>query len=160
MDIVTEVKPDQATLVPEKREEVTTEGGLDVAANMAKIANVIDRLESERISVSLFVDPDKAQIEASKSAGARIIEIHTGRYANALKPEVKKLEFSAISDAVEIGRGLGLVVNAGHGLDYDNVTKIARIRGIEELNIGHSIISRAIFSGIENAVKEMLALIR
>lgn len=153
------IEPDQATLVPEKRNEVTTEGGLDVLSNIKKIADVIARLESKGIAVSLFVDPEREQIEASKKAGARIIEIHTGRYANARDSKIAR-ELAAINDAVKIGRGLGMVVNAGHGLNYVNVKNIAAINGIEELNIGHSIISLSVFVGLENAVKKMLSLIR
>jgi pyridoxine 5-phosphate synthase len=155
-----DIKPDQATLVPEKREEITTEGGLDVASNMSKISRVIEKLQSENIAVSLFIDPEREQIEASKKAGAGIIEIHTGRYANAGDPKDIDFEFKAILNAVKTGCDHGLVVNAGHGLNYINTKRIAGIKEIDELNIGHSIISRAVFAGLENAVKEMLALVR
>lgn len=160
VQVAMEIRPEQATLVPEKREEVTTEGGLDVASNIKKISGRTAKLESKGIRVSLFIDPEKGQIEASKRAGAGIIEIHTGRYANAKDSEGIESELTAIKEAAAIGRELGLVVNAGHGLNYVNVKKIAGIKEIEELNIGHSIISRAVFVGLENAVKEMLALIR
>lgn len=155
-----DIKPEQATLVPEKRQEITTEGGLDVVSNMRKISGVTAKLESKGIKVSLFIDPGREQIEASKKAGAGIIEIHTGRYANAKDSESIESELAAIKEAAAIGRELGLVVNAGHGLNYVNVKKIADIKEIEELNIGHSIISRSLFVGLENAVKEMLALIK
>ena len=154
------VKPHQATLVPEKREEITTEGGLDVLSNIQRISDVIKKLGAGGIEVSLFIDPERGQVEASKKAGARIIEIHTGRYANAKDTEEIERELSAISESVKIGRELGMVVNAGHGLDYKNVRQIVAIKGIEELNIGHSIMSHSIFVGLENAVKEMLALVR
>ena len=157
--IAMEIKPDQATLVPEKREEITTEGGLDVLSNMKRISEVTAKLQSKGIKVSLFIDPEKEQVEASQKTGAGIIEIHTGRYANAKGTKDIERELEAISNAAKIGRKLGLMVNAGHGLNYINVRKIAAIKEIEDLNIGHSIISRSVFTGLENAVKEMLALI-
>ena len=154
------IKPQQATLVPEKREEVTTEGGLDVLSNAQKISDVIARLRDGGIDVSLFIDPEQAQIVASKKAGANTIEIHTGRYANAKEPKEIERELSAIADSVKIGRELGMTVNAGHGLDYKNAKRVAEIKEVEELNIGHSIISYSIFAGLEKAVKEMLSLIK
>jgi len=160
VNVAMKIKPDQVTLVPEKRKELTTEGGLDVSVNLKKISEVVSKIHSKGIKVSLFVDPQIEQLEASKKAGAGIIEIHTGRYANAKNPRDIKRELSAIIDAVKIGRKLGMTVNAGHGLNYVNVKEIAAIKEIEELNIGHSIISRSVFVGLENAVKEMLALIR
>lgn len=156
----TEIKPFQATLVPEKRQEITTEGGLNVVSNMRKVSGVTAALQAKGIKVSLFIDPENAQIEASAKAGARIIEIHTGRYANAVGAKQKEKELRIISSAAEFARSLGLTVNAGHGLNYENVSRVAAISGIEELNIGHSIISRAIFAGIENAVADMLKLIQ
>lgn len=155
-----EIKPHQATLVPERREELTTEGGLDVLSNMRKVSEVIAKLESCDIEVSLFIDPEEKQIEASKKAGAKTIEIHTGKYADAKGPDEAARELSAISNAVKAGRRLGITVNAGHGLNYKNVKAVAAIGEIEELNIGHSIISHSVFAGLENAVKEMLALVR
>ncbi len=155
-----DIRPHQATLVPERRQEVTTEGGLDVLSNIDRISEVIDKLESCEIEVSLFIDPEQAQVEASKKAGAHIIEIHTGRYANAAEIKDVERELSAVSEATKIARKLGMIVNAGHGLNYKNVGNISLIEGIEELNIGHSIISHSIFTGLENAVKEMLALIK
>lgn len=153
------VKPHQSTLVPEKRREITTEGGLDILANPRNISDVVHVLRSKEIRVSLFIDPKNAQVEAAAKTGARIIEIHTGRYSNAVGAKQKEKEFRAIASAVEFAMSLGLTVNAGHGLDYDNAARIAAISGIEELNIGHSIISRAVFSGIESAVKDMARLI-
>lgn len=155
-----EIKPSQATLVPEKRQEITTEGGLNVASGMRKISGVVRALQSKGIKVSLFIDPENAQIEASTKTGARIIEIHTGRYANASGAKQREKELRIISSAVEFALSFGLTVNAGHGLNYENVSRVAAISGIEELNIGHSIISRAIFVGIEDAVKDMVKLIQ
>jgi len=160
VNVVMDIRPDQATLVPERRKEITTEGGLDVFSNSKRISDIITKLHSKGIKVSLFVDPERRQIEASKKAGAGIIEIHTGRYANAKKPKDTERELSAVLNAAKIGRELGMSVNAGHGLNYINVKQIAAIKEIEELNIGHSIISRAVFAGLENAVKEMLVLIK
>lgn len=157
--IAADIRPCQATLVPEKRQEITTEGGLDIVAHMRKISDVVTRLQSKEINVSLFIDPDKRQIEAAAKTGAKIIEIHTGRYANAAGAKAKEKELRIIAGSAEFALNLGLVVNAGHGLNYENVSKIAVINGIYELNIGHSIISRAVFSGIENAVGEMLRLV-
>ena len=155
-----EVRPNQCTLVPEKRQELTTEGGLNVVANMQSISEVVTRLHSSGIKVSLFIDPEKEQIEVSKKTGAGIIEIHTGRYANAAGQKEMERELSAIFSAAKFAVGLGLKVNAGHGLNYENVKRIADIKEIEELNIGHSIISRSVFSGLESAIKEMLTLIQ
>jgi pyridoxine 5-phosphate synthase len=157
--IAAETKPNQATLVPEKREELTTEGGLDVISHMRKVSEAVKTLRSKGINVSLFIDPDKKQIEAAAKTGARIIEIHTGRYANAVGAKEKERELRLIRGAAAFALSMGFVVNAGHGLNYENVSSIAAISGIYELNIGHSIISRAVFSGIENAVRDMLKLI-
>ncbi len=154
------VKPDQATLVPERRQEITTEGGLEVTSNIDRISEVVKRLEGEGIEVSLFIDPDEEQIRASKKTGAHIIEIHTGAYANANDEKDAQRQLAAISHAQKVANELGLLVNAGHGLNYVNVAKVAAIRGIEELNIGHSIISYSVFVGMEKAVKDMIALIR
>jgi len=160
VDIAARVRPDQATLVPEKRREVTTEGGLDVCSNIRRIASVIERLSSKKIEVSLFIDPQIKQIEASVKAGAKTVELHTGRYSNAKSLSRRNKEAEKIKKAVERSKELGLTVYAGHGLDYRNVKKIARMQGIEELNIGHSIISYAVFSGLRKAVSDMLKLIR
>lgn len=160
VEIARIIRPDQSTLVPEKRQELTTEGGLDVKGNLKQIKKVVERLAQKGIAVSLFINPERSQIEASKKTGAGIIELHTGNYAEGrLDTKVKK-ELNRLKDAVKYGLDLGLVVNAGHGLTYQNVVPVARIPGIEELNIGHSIVSRAVFVGLEMAVREMKELIK
>jgi len=160
VDFACRIKPDQATLVPERRQEITTEGGLDVKKNFARVKAVLSKLKSKGIDVSLFINPDKKQIEASRLSGADIIEIHTGRYANAKTKASRKRELDILKDSVSFGVSLGLEVNAGHGLDYDNVADVAAIDGMNELNIGHSIVSRAVFTGIRSAVEEMIERIR
>ena len=158
--VAVKVKPDQATLVPERRRELTTEGGLDVARNQKKIGRVVEKLERADIKVSLFIDPEKKQISAAKKSGARFIELHTGAYANAgTKTEENKC-IDELKSAVNFARGLGLQVFAGHGLNYNNVSRVTAIEGIEELNIGHAIISRAVFTGLGRAVREMKDLIK
>jgi pyridoxine 5-phosphate synthase len=152
------LRPHDACLVPEKREELTTEGGLDVAANQQKIRDAVQHLQDQGIQVSLFVDPEKTQIEASKEAGAHAIEIHTGSYCNAFGTE-RERERDAVAAAASLARSLGLEVHGGHGLNYENVPPIARIPEIVELNIGHSIIARAVIVGIEQAVREMKQLL-
>lgn len=152
------IKPDQATLVPEKRQEITTEGGLDVTKNFNYIKNVVAQLQQKGITVSLFIDPEKKQIIKSAQTGAESVELHTGSYANAKTKGQKQKELEKIRNGVLLGKKLGLIINAGHGLDYQNTTAIARIPGIEELNIGHSIISEAVFAGLFVAVKKMLKL--
>jgi len=154
------IKPDQATLVPEKRLEVTTEGGLNVAKSVSKIKKVVKELQAAGIPVSLFIDPDKKQIQAAKKTGARLVEFHTGRYANAKDQKALKEELDTLKHAAKLAQRLKLRVNMGHGLNYTNVKDVALIPAIEELNIGHSIISRAVFYGLDEAVREMLALIR
>jgi len=153
------VKPDQVTFVPERRQELTTEGGLDVRKLAPRLRPLIGRFHRAGISVSLFVDPVARQIAAACDVGAPIIELHTGRYANAKTARAKMRELIALQDAARQGRALGLRVAAGHGLDYDNARPIARLRDIEELNIGFSIISRALWVGLPRAVKAMLARI-
>ena len=153
------VRPDQATLVPERRQEVTTEGGLDVAGNFKKVRSVVTRLADGGIDVSLFINPSRKQIDASVKTGASIIELHTGEYANAKSASAKKRELKILKDAVHYARLTGLEINAGHGLDYDNVKPVAAIHGMNELNIGHSIISLSIFSGLDMAVRDMLELL-
>lgn len=153
------IKPDITTLVPEKREELTTEGGLEVASRTDFMKAYIGRLQYGGIAVSLFVDPDANQIAAAKKAGADWVEIHTGAYANAKIEKDREREFAKITEAAKLAGSLGLRVGAGHGLNYVNVHRIARISEVEELNIGHSIISRAALVGMERAVKEMKALI-
>ena len=154
------MKPDQATLVPERRKELTTEGGMDVRANIVQIRFVVSALKSCGIDVSLFIGPVKAEIDASAKAGARIIELHTGEYANAGSGAEKKRELDKLAGAARYALSLGLEVNAGHGLDYDNVKPVADIEGMNELNIGYSIISRSIFVGLGRAVEEMLDIVR
>lgn len=151
--------PDQVTLVPEKRQELTTEGGLDVVNNRDRIKDAVNKLQSKNIKVSLFIDPMPKQIDAGKSVGVSCVELHTGEYANAegktsIARELKKLEAAAV-----YAHEIGLEVYAGHGLNYHNVTSVASMPYIDELNIGHSIISRAVFTGIKDAVREMLVLL-
>lgn len=153
------IRPDQATLVPERRREVTTEGGLDVVKNEPRLLPVIARLHKSGIPVSLFINPDIKQVEASRRVGAEIIELHTGEYANAGSAGRRALELKKLKEAAARAMTLGLEVNAGHGLDYENARPVARIKGMHELNIGHSIISRALFTGIGRAVKDMKAMI-
>jgi len=152
------VRPDDACFVPEKREELTTEGGLDVVSHRQKIREGTQRLQSLGVRVSLFVDPEMAQIEASRDAGAHAVEIHTGAYCNALSVEGEK-QLQAILEASKFAQSLGLEVHGGHGLNYDNVLPIAQIPEMAELNIGHSIIARAIIVGIEQSVREMKDLL-
>jgi pyridoxine 5-phosphate synthase len=152
------VRPDDACFVPEKREELTTEGGLDVVSHRQKIREGTQRLQSLAVRVSLFVDPETAQIEASRDAGAHAVEIHTGAYCNALSLEREK-QLQTIIEASKLAQSLGLEVHGGHGLNYDNVLAIAQIPEMAELNIGHSIIARSIIVGIEQAVREMKELL-
>jgi pyridoxine 5-phosphate synthase len=159
LEIACKVRPDQSTLVPEKRQELTTEGGLDVIKNFKRVKQAVSQLQKHAIAVSLFIDPDKKQIDASKKSGVNIIELHTGRYAEAKNESVRDKYFKELKTAVGYAKGRGLVVNAGHGLNYYNVARVAQIKGIEELNIGYSIICRAVFVGLERAVKEMRMLI-
>jgi len=147
-------RPDDACFVPEKRTELTTEGGLDVLAHKEKIAEAVKRLQGDGIHVSLFIDPERAQIETAREVGASGIEIHTGNYCNAVGAAREK-ELEAVIAGARLARGLGLEVHGGHGLNYENVSPIARIPEIVELNIGHSIIARAVIVGIAQAVREM-----
>jgi len=160
LEIACKIKPDQATLVPEKRRELTTEGGLDVAGNLRKISKAVKRLKKEGILVSLFIDPDLKQVKASTKTGAQMVELHTGCYAEAKSKKKKGKELTRISRAAKEARELGLAVSAGHGLTYWNVSRIAKIPEIEELNIGHNIIARAVMVGMKQAIKEMLQAIR
>jgi pyridoxine 5-phosphate synthase len=158
--IALDVKPDFVTLVPERREELTTEGGLDVVGQQEYLADVIHRFHEHNIPVSLFVDPEAPQVEAAKRVRADMIEIHTGEYANATaKPDVEH-EFSRIKTMAALGKSLGLRVHAGHGLNYINVNRIVSVKEIDEMSIGHAIISRAMFVGIGQAVEEMLKLVK
>ncbi len=158
LEIALDTKPDMVTLVPERREEVTTEGGLDVYENKEKIKRIIRDLNSNDIPTSLFIDPITSQIETSLEVGAKWIELHTGAYAIS-KWKEQHIEFSKIKEGVIKAKSIGLRVNAGHGLTYQNVEPIASIEGMEELNIGHTIIARAIAIGLRDAVKEMKYLI-
>lgn len=157
--IALDVVPYSCCIVPEKRQELTTEGGLDVISKKDKIKELINALHSKGIIVSLFIDPDKNQVKAAADAGSDYIELHTGAFANAFGCEEQDVEFNKLKDAAEYARNLGLKVNAGHGLNYENVSLMNKIEGLCELNIGHSIVSRAIFVGLEMAVKEMIELI-
>ncbi len=159
VDIACRVRPDQATLVPEKRQEITTEGGLDVVKNFRKVKETIRKLQKQGIEVSLFIDPDKKQIDAAKKVGVKMIELHTGRYADAKNDKEENKYFKELEAAVKYAGSKGLVVNAGHGLNYYNVGRVAKIKGIEELNIGYSIVCRAVSVGLERAVREMKMLI-
>jgi pyridoxine 5-phosphate synthase len=152
------LRPDDACFVPEKREELTTEGGLDVVSHRQKIREATQRLQGIGVRVSLFVDPETAQIEASRDAGAHAVETHTGAYCNALGMERDK-QLQVIREAAKFAQSLGLEVHGGHGLNYDNVLAIAQIPEMAELNIGHSIIARAIIVGIEQATREMKDLL-
>ncbi|MDD5097959.1 MAG: pyridoxine 5'-phosphate synthase [Candidatus Omnitrophica bacterium] len=159
VNIACKIKPYQATLVPENREELTTEGGLDILANSKKITAAVNKLEKAGIFVSLFIDPDFKQITASKNTGVKMIELHTGNYANAKNVKEKKILLNKIKAAVDYAKAKGLKVFAGHGLDYQNVLPIAKIPGIEELNIGYSIICQALYTGLPKAVAQMRELI-
>ncbi|MCX7672988.1 MAG: pyridoxine 5'-phosphate synthase [Thiobacillaceae bacterium] len=156
--IALEVRPHDVCLVPERREELTTEGGLDVVANYARITEACGRLKQAGIRVSLFIDPEAAQLDAAHQAGAPVVELHTGHYANALTEAERHEALARIREAVAYGRRLGLQVNAGHGLNYHNVQPVAAIPGIAELNIGHAIVAHALFVGWERAVAEMKRL--
>lgn len=154
------VNPHSVCLVPEKRQEITTEGGLDVVAQLNKITKFILPLTQAGIQVSLFIDPTEAQVRAAAKSGAQFIELHTGQYSLAYGTPDEQAEFEKLSEASRLANALGLKVNAGHGLNYQNVHRMRQIKDLYELNIGHSIISRAVFSGLEQAVKDMAALVR
>ncbi|HQO17454.1 MAG TPA: pyridoxine 5'-phosphate synthase [Methylotenera sp.] len=158
--IALKVAPQDVCLVPERREERTTEGGLDVAGNFANVQKAVQKLSAAGIRVSLFIGPDIAQIDAAKKTGAPVIELHTGAFADAEDLTEKAHELQRVKDAVAHGLKLGLVVNAGHGLHYHNVNEIASIPGLEELNIGHAIVAHALFVGWDNAVREMKSLMK
>lgn len=158
LDIACEVCPHDVCLVPEKRAELTTEGGLDVAGHFEAVRAACRQLADAGARVSLFIDADEAQIRAAQEAGAPVVELHTGRYADAHDEREQRDEYDRIVRAVAFGASLGLKVNAGHGLHYTNVQAIAAIEGIVELNIGHAIVAQAIFTGWDNAVREMKAI--
>jgi pyridoxine 5-phosphate synthase len=159
LDIARRIRPQDCCIVPEKRQELTTEGGLGVAANLPALRDYCAALAETDIRVSLFVDAQLSQLDAAKEAGAPVVEIHTGHYAEAVGREERAQELEKIQQAVAHGLELGLQVNAGHGLDYHNVQEMVAIRGLRELNIGHSIISRAVISGLAEAVSEMKRLL-
>jgi pyridoxine 5-phosphate synthase len=152
-------RPADCCLVPERREELTTEGGLDVAGRRSQLKDFCAMLAAEGVRVSLFIDADPEQLDAAAEVGAPVVEIHTGHYADAVSPATRAAELARIARAVEQGRGLGLQVNAGHGLDYHNVAAVAALPGIRELNIGHSIIARAMFCGLADAVRDMKSIL-
>lgn len=158
--IALDLKPNYVTLVPEKREEVTTEGGLDVIGNLTRLAEVVNQLQSAQIPVSLFIDPEPDQITATAKIQAQFIELHTGKYAEASQENSQAQELNALKQGCEQALSLGLRVNAGHGLTYWNVYPVACLPGMEELNIGHTIISRAVLVGLERAVREMKLAMR
>ncbi|MBI3009329.1 MAG: pyridoxine 5'-phosphate synthase [Candidatus Omnitrophica bacterium] len=154
------IKPEQSTIVPERRQEITTEGGLDVIKDEANISKVVKRLADSGVKVSLFIDPVKEQIETSKKIGAEFIELHTGSFANSKTESEIEAELERLKVSAQFASKIGLRVNAGHGITYLNVQRIVEIPEIEELNIGHSIISRAVLVGLDRAVREMLDLMR
>lgn len=162
LEFALEHRPLQVTLVPERREEITTEGGLDLGdeERRGRVAESLRQLGSAGIKTSLFIDPDEAAIRSTAELGADAIELHTGEYANASTGAERGRQLQRLRQAAKLGRGLGLAVHAGHGLTYENVTPVAAIPEIEEVNIGHSIVSRAVFVGLERAVREMLVLVQ
>jgi pyridoxine 5-phosphate synthase len=153
--VALDVQPQRVCLVPEKRQELTTEGGLDAVANRTRLKKIISRLISKKIEVSLFLDPDSEQIQCARSLDVQAVELHTGRYADSSEGPARDKEFQQLVKSSELILKLEMHLHAGHGLDYRNVQRIARIPGMEELNIGFSIISRAVFVGLPQAVKEM-----
>jgi pyridoxine 5-phosphate synthase len=159
VQIATNIKPDMVTLVPEKRQELTTEGGLDVVGQSGKLRKTVESLRSAGIFVSLFIDPSEEQLVASQKIHADMIEIHTGTYSDAVNEKIKEEELKKIARSAMRAKELGLGVNAGHGLHYHNVKEVAAIREIDELSIGHSIIARAVFVGLDMAVRSMIELI-
>ena len=164
LKVALDIVPDDVCLVPEKRQELTTEGGLDVSSNEVRLKSVVMKLKSKGVKVSMFVDPDISQIEASKRVGADAVELHTGEYANEFEKEsgLKKGTNKNLQRLIEAGKvacELGLILNAGHGLDYKNVVPVVQIENMNELNIGFSIIADSIFNGLEKSVKEMKRLI-
>ena len=159
VEIALQVMPDEVCLVPESREEVTTEGGLAVAGSEATLEPTVRRLREKGIGVSMFVEPDRAQIDASVAIGATMVELHTGAFANA-QGEKRLRELEKIRDAAAYAYAAGLQVNAGHGINYENIALVAPVPHLSDLNIGHSIVSRSLFEGLENAVAEMIRLMR
>lgn len=159
IQIALEVVPDEVCLVPERRAELTTEGGLDVASQLATIKKTVERFHEKGIKTSLFIDPEPKQIEASLATGTDMVELHTGRYAEAREEEQKR-EYHRLVAAAKMASSLGLQVNAGHGLNYENTALIASIPELHTLNIGHAIVARALFVGMEQAVREMLEVMK
>jgi pyridoxine 5-phosphate synthase len=157
--IALDLKPQQVTLVPERREEVTTEGGLDVIGNLARVRDCVQQLTAAGIGVSLFIDADARQIEAARDLGVPAVELHTGRYADAETSKARAEELETLRSGVEFARSLHLLAHVGHGLTYRNVQPVAAMRGVGDLNIGHSIVARALFVGFTEAVREMKSLI-
>ncbi|MBF0136102.1 MAG: pyridoxine 5'-phosphate synthase [Magnetococcus sp. DMHC-1] len=160
VSLACQFKPADCCLVPEKREELTTEGGLDIKGHMDHLIRVVERLSRSGIRVSLFIDPEQEQIDAARAIGAPVVELHTGRYAEATTPAIRQQELEKIQRATVLAREKGLVVHAGHGLTYHNVQEIAAIPGIEELNIGHAIMARALSVGMDRAVRDMVQEMR
>ncbi len=160
IEIALDIKPDMVTLVPEKRKELTTEGGLNVAGQKKKLAKTIKRMDKAGIPVSLFIDPEARQVKAAHAIGATYVELHTGRYCDATSETEREKEYQLIASAAEEAYQMGLKVNAGHGLDYQTTQRIAALDTIEELSIGHAIIARSVFVGLDQAVREMKKLIR
>lgn len=160
INIALSIRPELVTLVPEKRQELTTEGGLNVLARRSSLRNAIKRFHDRNIAVSLFVDPVRLQIDASAEIGADMVELHTGEYANALKGAGRRRELTKVRRMAVYGKSIGLGVNAGHGLDYENISGIREIKEIDEVSIGHAIIVRAVSVGLKQAVREMVLLLR
>jgi pyridoxine 5-phosphate synthase len=159
VNVALTVRPAQVTLVPERRQELTTEGGLNVVRRYRSLRSLVRSFQAREIDVSLFIDPVRDQLEAARETGATIVELHTGRYANALTPATRRRELEAIRGAAQQGRSLDLTIAAGHGLDYDNIGAIVQISEIEEVNIGFSIMTRALSVGLAAAVSEMVHLL-
>lgn len=160
VDIALRIVPDEVCLVPEKREEITTEGGLDVIAQRKELEPTIKRLQTAGVRVSLFVDPTLEQVDAAHELGVEMVELHTGKLANAFSEKIEKQELENLQAAAKAASELKLQVNAGHGINYSNIALVHQIPNLTELNIGHSIISRAVFVGLESAVKQMLAAMK
>ena len=160
IDFALRIQPDEVCLVPEKREEITTEGGLDLIAHQAELASTVQRLQAGGIRVSMFIDPLREQIDTAAELGADMVELHTGKLANAFTEKIETAELERLVDCADYAATANLQVNAGHGINYRNIRLIHKIPHLSELNIGHSIVARALFVGIETAVREMLALMQ
>jgi pyridoxine 5-phosphate synthase len=159
-EIALQIKPHQVTFVPEKRQEITTEGGLDVVKEKKRVEEFTKKFQKAGITVSVFIDPDREQLQAAKIIGVNTVEFHTGEYANATEHEKQRVYYHKLAESALMARNMRLIVAAGHGLNYHNVGPVTRIKEIEELNIGHSIISKSILVGIEQAVRQMKELIK